>query len=43
MRRYVIEVLLKQEEMNSRLQSQFVVQQLFSMFEALDFADEVGR
>ena len=41
--RYVTGVFLKQEEMHSRLQSQFVTQQLFSMFEVLDFSDEVGR
>ena len=41
--RYVTEVFLKQDEMHSKLQSLFIAQQLFSMFEVLDFADEVGR
>ena len=41
--RYVHEVLLLQSELDLRLQSEFVVQQLFQILDTLDISDEVGR
>ena len=41
--RYVVEVLLERKGLEARMQSQFVAQQLFSMFSVLDLSDEVGR
>ena len=41
--RYVVEVLLEQKGLEAKMQSQFVAQQLFSMFSVLDLSDEVGR
>ena len=40
---YVEEVLLLQEDLEGKLQSQFVTQQLCSMLAAHDLSDEVGR
>ena len=43
--RYVNEVMLivKEDNVEARLQSQFVAQQLFAILAVMDLSDEVGR
>ncbi len=42
--RYVTEVLLLEQDVERKIQAQFVARQLFSMFSVLDLSgDEVGR
>ncbi len=40
---YVEEVLVSEEELDKKLQGQFVTQQLCSMLAVFDLSDEVGR
>ena len=41
--RYVEEGLVNEQELDKRLQGQFVTQQLCSMLAVFDLSDEVGR
>ena len=40
---YVQKVLLPVEEIEERMQKQFVCQQLLSIFSVMDLSDEVGK
>ena len=41
--RYVREVLVLEEELDKKLQGQFITQQLCSMLAVFDLSDEVGK